>query len=99
MRLKRSRFYAVPRQVFVMLAGLVALMLAVGTPLVASAHPLGNFTINRYSKLTVGAQRLELLYVLDMAEIPAHAERAQMDADGDGNLSTAEVPPLPGRRG
>ncbi len=60
-------------------------------PVVASAHPLGNFTVNRYSKLTVGAQRLQILYVLDMAEIPAHAERAQIDVDGDGKLSTAEV--------
>jgi nickel/cobalt transporter (NicO) family protein len=91
MRLKWSCFYAVPRPVLVLPAGLLALILAVGTPLAASAHPLGNFTINRYSKLTVGTQRLELLYVLDMAEIPAHAERAQIDTDGDGNLSSAEV--------
>ncbi len=60
-------------------------------PVVASAHPLGNFTVNRYSKLPVGAQRLQILYVLDMAEIPAHAERAQIDVDGDGKLSTAEL--------
>ena len=91
MRLKWSCFYAVPRPVLGMMAVLLALMLAVGTPLAASAHPLGNFTINRYSKLTVGAQQLQLFYVLDMAEIPAHGERAQIDTNGDGSLSTAEV--------
>ena len=91
MRLKWSCFYAVPRPVLGMMAVLLALMLAVGTPLAASAHPLGNFTINRYSKLTVGTQQLQLFYVLDMAEIPAHGERAQIDTNGDGSLSTAEV--------
>ena len=36
----------------------------------ASAHPLGNFTINRYSELDVSGNRLYVLYVLDLAEIP-----------------------------
>ena len=91
MRPQRSGFRVGPKLPGVLLAGLLALVLSLGIPVVASAHPLGNFTINRYSKLTVGTQQLELLYVLDMAEIPAHAERAQIDTDGDGNLSTAEV--------
>jgi nickel/cobalt transporter (NicO) family protein len=76
---------------FVLPAGLLALLLALGTPVAVSAHPLGNFTINRYSRLSVGAKQLQLLYVLDMAEIPAHAERAQIDTNGDGELSTGEV--------
>jgi nickel/cobalt transporter (NicO) family protein len=37
---------------------------------VASAHPLGNFTINRFSRIEVSAHRLYVVYVLDMAEIP-----------------------------
>jgi nickel/cobalt transporter (NicO) family protein len=36
----------------------------------AAAHPLGNFTINRFSRVEVSGQRLYVLYVLDMAEIP-----------------------------
>ena len=91
MRPQRSGFYAVPKPPVVLLAGMLALVLSLGMPVVASAHPLGNFTVNRYSKLQVGAQRLQILYVLDMAEIPAHAERAQIDVDGDGKLSTAEL--------
>jgi ABC-type nickel/cobalt efflux system permease component RcnA len=52
---------------------LVFLALAVGalaTPALASAHPLGNFTINRFSRVEVSGPRLYVRYVLDMAEIP-----------------------------
>ncbi len=40
-------------------------------PAVALAHPLGNFTINQYSRLVVAADAVAIRYVLDMAEIPA----------------------------
>jgi nickel/cobalt exporter len=36
----------------------------------ASAHPLGNFTINHLTKVSVSARKLKLKYVLDIAEIP-----------------------------
>ena len=39
-------------------------------PAAASAHPLGNFTVNRFSRLEVSGDRLYVLYVLDLAEIP-----------------------------
>ena len=48
------------------LAAVTALVL----PAAASAHPLGNFTINRFSRLETSGPRLYVLYVLDMAEIP-----------------------------
>ena len=35
-----------------------------------SAHPLGNFTVNRYSELDVAGNRVYVVYVLDLAEIP-----------------------------
>jgi nickel/cobalt transporter (NicO) family protein len=53
----------------VALAGLSALAVLV-LPASASAHPLGNFTINRFSRLETSGPRLYVLYVLDMAEIP-----------------------------
>jgi nickel/cobalt transporter (NicO) family protein len=37
---------------------------------VASAHPLGNFTINRFARVEVAGDRLYVRYVVDMAEIP-----------------------------
>jgi nickel/cobalt transporter (NicO) family protein len=39
----------------------------------ASAHPLGNFTINHLAKLRIGADRVHVHYVLDLAEIPTFA--------------------------
>jgi nickel/cobalt transporter (NicO) family protein len=39
-------------------------------PPVASAHPLGNFTINRFARVEVAGDRLYVRYVVDMAEIP-----------------------------
>jgi nickel/cobalt exporter len=37
---------------------------------VASAHPLGNFTVNRFARVEVAGDRLYVRYVVDMAEIP-----------------------------
>ncbi|MEZ4583542.1 MAG: hypothetical protein R3A10_18225 [Caldilineaceae bacterium] len=39
-------------------------------PVVALAHPLGNFSVNRYAKLDVGRSHVDVLYIVDMAEIP-----------------------------
>jgi len=37
---------------------------------VAAAHPLGNFTINRFARVEVAGETLYVRYVVDMAEIP-----------------------------
>jgi nickel/cobalt exporter len=50
----------------------VAAIAALVLPALASAHPLGNFTINRFSRLEVSGPRLYVRYVLDMAEIPTY---------------------------
>ena len=52
------------------LALLLAVAAALLAPAVAAAHPLGNFTINRFSRVEVSGHRLYVLYVLDLAEIP-----------------------------
>jgi nickel/cobalt transporter (NicO) family protein len=54
------------RKVIVLLAALAAL----AAPTAATAHPLGNFTVNRFSRLEVSGPRLYVVYVLDLAEIP-----------------------------
>ena len=66
-------------------------------PAAASAHPLGNFTINLYSgiQLTPGQVRIE--YVVDMAEIPTFQEMEDIDANGDGRASDAERAAWAGR--
>ena len=57
----------------------------------ASAHPLGNFTINHYSGLRVGPETVMVDHVTDFAEIPTFSERRAMDTDGDSELSAAEA--------
>jgi nickel/cobalt transporter (NicO) family protein len=62
--------------VFLALAGLAV-------PALADAHPLGNFTINRYSRIDVSGSRVYVLYVLDMAEIPTFQARSSGGIDAD----------------
>ena len=71
-------------------------MLVIGTLLVtrpgaANAHPLGNFTINHYTRIDVSESGIELFRVLDMAEIPTVQERQAIDADNDGEIDGAEA--------
>jgi nickel/cobalt exporter len=52
---------------------LVLLALAAASltlPALAAAHPLGNFTVNRFSRIEASGPRLYVRYVLDLAEIP-----------------------------
>jgi ABC-type nickel/cobalt efflux system permease component RcnA len=66
------------------------LLVLAGAPGRAEAHPLGNFTVNQYSRLEVGRDTVRVRYIVDMAEIPAFQERQAMDANGDGQISDAE---------
>jgi nickel/cobalt exporter len=74
-----------------LLPALFAALLAFGRPPApAAAHPLGNFTVNQYSRLEVGREAVSVHYIVDMAEIPAFQERQAIDSDGDGQVSDAE---------
>ena len=68
----------------------IALLLVVLGAASALAHPLGNFTVNRYSKITVGQDTARLLYVLDMAEIPTYQAMSAIDRNGDGEADASE---------
>ncbi|MFL5797068.1 MAG: hypothetical protein ACJ77A_03935 [Actinomycetota bacterium] len=57
----------------------------------ASAHPLGNFTINTYDGVVVVPGEVRVQYVLDMAEIPTFQLSHTLDRDGDGTASAAEL--------
>ncbi len=52
------------------LAILAAVIAALAVPAIASAHPLGNFTVNHSSSVVASGDRVYVDYVLDMAEIP-----------------------------
>jgi ABC-type nickel/cobalt efflux system permease component RcnA len=43
----------------------------------AFAHPMGNFSVNHYGKIKVGQSSVEILYLVDMAEIPTYQEMRQ----------------------
>jgi ABC-type nickel/cobalt efflux system permease component RcnA len=75
----------------VVIALLGAAFLALSTTGVASAHPLGNFTVNRYSRIEVYSDKLRVNYVLDMAEIPTFQDAANVDTNGDGTVTDAEA--------
>jgi len=65
---------------------LIALLvlLAALAPALASAHPLGNFTVNHYTRIEPAGDRVRLVYVLDMAEIPTFQERPRFEPSPEG---------------
>lgn len=57
----------------------------------ASAHPLGNFSVNQYSRLEVEQSRIKIRQVLDLAEIPTFQEQAAIDTNKNGTLEQNEL--------
>ncbi|MEA2350756.1 MAG: nickel/cobalt transporter (NicO) family protein [Thermoleophilaceae bacterium] len=62
-----------------LLAATAAAVLLGAAP--AAAHPLGNFSINHITYVSVSADRIDLRYVLDQAEIPTFQERGRTAAE------------------
>ncbi len=69
--------------------GAIAAML-LGAVTASDAHPLGKFTISHYTRLSIGAERIRLRYVVDLAEIATFQELERIDADGDRVPSAEE---------
>ncbi|MEU4562399.1 hypothetical protein AB0F72_28800 [Actinoplanes sp. NPDC023936] len=65
-------------------AGAVAVLAWPAAP--ASAHPLGNFSVNQYAGLTLRPDRVEAAVVIDAAEIPT-----LQDKSGDAGARCARV--------
>jgi nickel/cobalt transporter (NicO) family protein len=59
-------------------------LLAALAPDLANAHPLGNFTVNHYTRIEAAGDRVQLIYVLDMAEIPTFQERPRFEPSPEG---------------
>jgi high-affinity nickel-transport protein len=66
MRIDRIR----PRRI----GSFLAMVLLVLNSASSFAHPMGNFSINHYSKITLHGNSLRILYLIDMAEIPTYQE-------------------------
>jgi nickel/cobalt exporter len=56
----------------------------------ASAHPLGNATVNHFDGLRLYPDRLVDHAVEDVAEIPTYQRKSRIDTDGDGAVSSDE---------
>jgi ABC-type nickel/cobalt efflux system permease component RcnA len=69
---------------------IAALLLGLNPATPAAAHPLGNFSVNQYSRIEIGTTEARLIYVLDLAELPTVADRPLLDSDGDGTIANAE---------
>lgn len=66
---------------------LAAVLLPAG---VASAHPLGNFTVNQLDALDLYPDRIDVAATVDSAELPTLQERSTVDTNGDGTASDTE---------
>jgi len=66
------------RKLLVALAALCALV----APSAASAHPLGNFTVNRFAAVELSGRDVFVHYVLDLAEIPTVQEGDRVRSPG-----------------
>ncbi|MFD7534671.1 nickel/cobalt transporter [Streptomyces sp. NPDC059819] len=57
----------------------------------AAMHPLGNFTVNYHTGLTLRADGAEAKVIVDRAEISTLQERPRIDLNHDGDTSPAEI--------
>jgi hypothetical protein len=73
-----------------MSAALVLAIMGATGAVPARAHPLGNFSIDHYSRLRLTAEAVELRYIIDMAELPTFEELPLVDTNGDGTTSAPE---------
>ena len=64
-------------------------MFAFCAPVAIDAHPLGNFTINHLSEISLTGREAHVRYVLDMAEIPTYA--VMREHDPSGKMTTGEL--------
>ncbi|HEY6803774.1 MAG TPA: hypothetical protein VI306_09365 [Pyrinomonadaceae bacterium] len=72
-------------------AAIVFTIVAFITPAKITAHPLGNFTINHFTRIEVGNARVKLHYVTDMAEIPTFQTLQEVTQNPNGIPSDVEL--------
>jgi nickel/cobalt transporter (NicO) family protein len=90
-RERRKRRIRPPIHFRAMLSILLVIAGVAGCSIVALAHPLGNFTINHFSSVEIGAEKIKLRYVIDMAEIPTFQELQAITGNGGPAPSKAEL--------
>ncbi len=61
------------RRINICLQAALLLLMAVMTPR-SFAHPMGNFSVNHYSKISLENTTVRVSYIIDLAEIPTYQE-------------------------
>jgi ABC-type nickel/cobalt efflux system permease component RcnA len=56
---------------------LLTLLFVLGLCRLAAAHPMGNFSVNHYSRIDLQGDRIIVRYFIDLAEIPTYQELQQ----------------------
>ncbi|MEU9710989.1 nickel transporter [Streptomyces sp. NPDC047967] len=72
-------------------AGVLVAVASVASAPAATAHPLGNFSVNYHTGLVLRPDRIDAHVVVDHAEISALQARSAIDADHDGKVSDDEA--------
>src|SRR5277367_2918372 len=67
---------------------LFTLLFVLGLCRLASAHPMGNFSVNHYSRIDLQSDRVIVRYFNDLAEIPTYQELQQ------GNIAATLMDPI-----
>ena len=70
---------------------LLIFIVLLSSVITAAAHPLGNFSVNQYTRIEIDKSQIHLRQVFDMAEIPTFQESSLIDTDKNGFLSDAEL--------
>jgi nickel/cobalt exporter len=69
-------------RILTVIAGLAGFLLLFALP--ASAHPLGELSVNHASALRVSPDGVRVLFVVDLAEVPSVPVLSTLDSDGRG---------------
>ena len=67
--------------------GFLSLFVLLSLCRLAAAHPMGNFSVNHYSKIVLDTDRIRIRYFIDLAEIPTFQEMQQ------ANISATAIDP------
>ena len=87
------------RIALVLLALCGALAASLATATTASAHPLGNFTVNRFAGIEIAGNEIYVRYAVDLAEIPTYQLGSELRRPGyAATLAQDLVLTLDGRR-
>ena len=70
------------KHVKIVLAAVLAAVAVLLAPATANAHPLGNFTVNRYAGIEIAGSEIYVRYALDLAEIPTYQLGAEVRKPG-----------------